>query len=325
MNSPRLSVVMPVYNAERYLAQAIESILHQTFRDFEFIIFDDGSQDSSLRILEQYANIDMRIQLFAKSHKGYVSWLNEGIVTARGEFLARMDADDISLPQRFTRQVEYLFKHPACVVVGCGTLMIDSDGDPICEHRPDPDHATLFANLVKGGHGIIAHPTSMMRRTAIVNAGGYKEEYEPIEDFDLWFRLAECGELANIPEPLFKYRQHRGSIMYTRTQVERQKQYADIILAQARQRLGERPLSHSCYNYSAPTIVESHRMWATWALISRHRRTAMKHARLSLRHATWSPKSWALLFACLLPFSLLSVLSRFGLSRSWNKWNSFPA
>src|SRR5262245_2251394 len=242
MTLPQVSVVMPVYNAERYVARSVESILAQALTSFEFLIFDDGSQDCSLPILEQYAKQDERIRLFARPHKGYVPWLNEGVNLARGEFIARMDADDISLPYRFTRQVDYLRMHPACVVVGCGTLMIDPDGDPICEHRPHTDHATILETLTNGTHGVIAHPTSMMRRDALLRIGGYRETYEPIEDFDLWLRLAEVGELANIPEPLFRYRQHHASIMYTPWQVARQRRWADIILNQARLRLGKEPL-----------------------------------------------------------------------------------
>src|SRR5262245_3590276 len=111
MDSPLISVIMPVYNAERYVADAVESILGQTFQDFEFLIFDDGSQDGSLAILGKYASQDARIRLFAKPHSGYVAWLSEGIRLARGEFIARMDADDISLPQRLARQSAFLIQN----------------------------------------------------------------------------------------------------------------------------------------------------------------------------------------------------------------------
>lgn len=325
MAPPQVSVIMPVYNAVRYVAEAIESIRTQTFSDFELLIFDDGSTDGSLEVVQNYTKRDTRIRFFAKAHRGYVPWLNEGLRLSQGEFIARMDADDASLPERFAYQVHHLRQHDACVVVGCGTLIVDPDGDPLCEYRPHVDHATLISALISGTHGVITHPTSMMRRDALLRVGGYREEYEPIEDFDLWLRLAEVGQLANLPDILFRYRQHHASIMYTPHQVQRQSKWADTILTQARSRLGKEPLAYTCYSYQAPSRIERHRMWATWALIGRHRATALKHAWISFRNELTSPKSWALLLGCLLPFHFLSRLSRCGLSRSWHAWNNFPA
>ena len=314
---PQVSVVMPVYNTERYVAEAVESILAQTFRDFEFLVFDDGSADRSLEILQTYADGDNRIRVFAKPHRGYVPWLNEGIRIARGEFIARMDADDVSLPQRFDRQVEYLFRHPECVAVGCDLLQIDPDGDPLSEVAHDVEHEVIEADLLSGGHGVIAHPTCMMRRSALLAIGGYREEFESVEDFDLWLRLAELGRLANMPEILFRYRVHYTNVIFT--QVERQKQHADRIITEARIRRGLKPLPQSIWSYTAPTLVERHQSWAWQAAGSGYHRTALKHTSISLREAPFSLRSWCALCISVCPRRLRQFVKNVLLSAGLRK------
>ncbi len=130
MTSKNVSVIMPVYNGERYLEAAVESILNQTFSDFEFIITDDGSTDTSLALLRRYANRDPRIRLISRPNTGYVKALIEAVPLAKGKYIARMDADDISLPERFERQVRFLEQNPDYAVVGSKVLLIDSDGAP---------------------------------------------------------------------------------------------------------------------------------------------------------------------------------------------------
>src|SRR5512135_1833139 len=140
---PLISVCMPVYNAERYIARAVESILGQTFGDFEFLILDDGSTDGSLEILRRYANHDPRIRLTSRPNKGLPPSLNELVDQARGEFIARMDADDVALPERFARQVEYLRAHPDCVLVGSRVQLVDPEGDPLCDWCTMQEHEAI--------------------------------------------------------------------------------------------------------------------------------------------------------------------------------------
>ena len=128
MSSPSVSICMPVYNTKRYVAEAVESILAQTFGDFEFIIIDDGSTDGSRAILERYAKQDDRIRLISRPNTGIVGARNEALGLARGELIAVMDSDDVALPERFEVQVAYLREHPECVVVGSRALIIDPDG-----------------------------------------------------------------------------------------------------------------------------------------------------------------------------------------------------
>ena len=306
MHGPQVSVVMPVYNAERYVAEAVESILSQTFRDLEFLVFDDGSTDRSLEILRTYTERDDRIRVFAKQHRGHVPWLNEGMRVARGEFIARMDADDVSLPQRFARQVEYLRRHSECVAVGCDLLQIDPDGDPLSTVTHDSEHEAIEKDLLAGGLGVISHPACMVRRSTLLAIDGYRAEFESLEDFDLWFRLAEQGRLANLPEVLFKYRLHHANVIFT--QVERQQQHADQIITEARIRRGLKPLPHTIWSYTAPTLVGRHQMWAWQAAGSGYHRIALKHACISLREAPHSPRSWLALCVSVLPRSLRRLL-----------------
>jgi len=302
MYCPEVSVLMPVYNAGRYLPEAVESILSQSFADFEFLIFDDGSTDGSYDILHRYSLRDGRIRLFAKPHCGYVTWLNEGIQIARGEYIARMDADDISLPQRLARQVEYMRQKGECAVVGCDLVQIDSDGDLLNEVLHDTDHKAIEKDLLNGGLGVISHPACIIRRSALLAVGGYRKEFETIEDFDLWFRLAEYGLLANLPEVLLKYRIHHSNVIFTHA--DQQRHLADRILAEARSRKGLEPLNHSIWNFSSPSRVGKHQWWAWLAAGAGNYKTAFKHARISISEAPLSPQSWMTLCISVVPRNL---------------------
>jgi glycosyltransferase involved in cell wall biosynthesis len=264
---------------------------------------------------------DDRIQLFSKKHTGYVPWLNEGITISRGEFIARMDADDISFPDRFARQLEYLRKNLSCSAVGCGILLIDPDGSPLCKRIFEGDHDKLDARQLMGEFPAIAHPASMMRRSLLIKAGGYRELYESMEEFDLWLRLAEHGRLANLPEVLFKYRQHHESV--NATQVERQKRWADHIINEARLRRGFEPLSRSIWNNcaSVTSTIERHLDWAMSAAASGYRKTAFKHAFIALGKGPLYLKAWAVFMRCFVPNEIMSLLKRLGFSRVWDKWN----
>ena len=181
-DTPLISVCMPVYNAGKYLADAVESILGQTFADFEFLILDDGSTDDSLEILRRYADRDPRIRLTSRPNKGLVASLNELIDQSRGEFIARMDGDDISLPERFQKQVDYLRAHPGCLLVGSRVRLIDPEGDPLCDWCTLQDHEAIDASYLRGQRDtLVSHPVIMMRRDAVLAIGKYRP-FEVIED-----------------------------------------------------------------------------------------------------------------------------------------------
>lgn len=208
--APTISVLMPVYNAEKYLAAAVESILNQTFREFEFLMIDDGSTDRSLAILQRYAARDARIRLSSRANTGYVVALNEMLALAQGEFIARMDADDVALPDRFARQVEFLRAHPEVVCVGGAQDWIDEAGR-VLFHCDVQETDAEIQQLALTGQTPINHPSALIRRAAMLQVGGYDVELHPAEDLDLWLKLGEVGGLANLKDTVTLYRQHTHS------------------------------------------------------------------------------------------------------------------
>jgi len=291
-----VSVLMPVYNAEAYLAEAIESILLQSFTDFEFIIIDDGSTDSSLTIIEKYAKKDKRIKVITRSNQGLIKTLNQGIALTTGRYIARMDSDDVSLPLRFEKQVEYLKKHCECVATGSISQLIDSAGDVIGVMGGLLTHDEIDSAHIKGQGGAIVHPSAMIKKEAILQIGGYLDDYPHAEDLDFWLRLAEVGELANIPEQLFLYRQHLGSIGYT--QRERQFESASKAVVDAYSRRGIIfDLSQlQTPNIVAPTTGDIFIKWGWWALKSNNIATSRKYARKAVVFKPFNISAWKLLF-----------------------------
>jgi len=214
--TPPVSVIMPVYNAERYLSPAIESILSQTFCDFEVIALDDGSTDSSPEILARYAKQDRRVRVFRRPQATLGALLNEGLREARGDYIARMDADDVSRPTRFEEQLQYLDTHSDVGIVGSQALAISPEGDPIRPLDHPLDHDGIESDLLSGNGAALRHPAAMMRAGVIRKVGGYSGDLETAEDVDLYLRVAEVARLANLPETLLEYRYHPSSINSTR-------------------------------------------------------------------------------------------------------------
>jgi glycosyltransferase involved in cell wall biosynthesis len=225
--SPSISVVVPVYNASRYLRAAIGSVLAQTCRDFELIAVDDGSKDDSKAILESLAAADPRLRIVSRPNTGIVGALNDGLAAAQGEFVARMDADDLALPARFETQLAYLRAHPECVALGTDILYTDPEGDPLIRHRPALEHDAILAQLLDGNGGALIHPTVIFRRAAVEQVGRYRQQFNWIEDLDLFLRLSDVGRLANLPEVFLHYRQHLKSV--NRTQGTREALRLEII------------------------------------------------------------------------------------------------
>lgn len=207
---PRVSVVMPVRNGAPYVARAIDSILAQTFTDFEFVIVDDGSTDSTPELLQRYQAADSRVRVDRREKAGLVASLNRGCGQARGAYLARMDADDIAFRDRFTRQVEFLDRHPQVAVVGSAVVRIDAAGREIKRNVCPTSHAEIVQALRE--YTCFTHPTVMLRAAALAAVGGYREAYARAQDYDLWLRLSERYELANLPDPLLYYRVYPGQV-----------------------------------------------------------------------------------------------------------------
>ena len=208
MKSPTVSVLMSVYNGERYLTEAVDSILGQTFADFEFIIINDGSTDSTADILRSYK--DSRIRIFEQSNIGLTPSLNRGIALAQGEYIARMDDDDISMPDRLAREADFLDAHPEVGVVGTGCLIRDEIKGAEREHSVPISDQELRCSLVKGNPFI--HSSVMMRKSVLEAVGGYDESYLFAQDYALWVQLAVQTQMANLPEVLVIHREHRESV-----------------------------------------------------------------------------------------------------------------
>jgi glycosyltransferase involved in cell wall biosynthesis len=208
----RVSVLMSVWNGDRYLCQAIESILNQTFRDFEFLIINDGSTDRSRDIILSYT--DNRIRLIDNgTNLGLTESLNQGLELARGEYIARQDTDDVSLPDRISKQVSFLDDHLEVGLLGTWTRAFDTRGVFVSEWRTPLNNSLIRWSLLFGTS--IAHPSVMMRRSAIEQAGGYHAWALYAEDYDLWCRMSLRTQIANLPEFLVWRRLHSYSVSVT--------------------------------------------------------------------------------------------------------------
>jgi glycosyltransferase involved in cell wall biosynthesis len=304
--APAVSVLMPVHNAAGYLHQAIESILNQSFEDFELVLVDDGSDDGSLEIAREFAERDSRIHLIPTPRSGIVAALNTGLATCRGEFIARMDADDVAFPERLAAQVEFLRAHTEHVAVGCGQLLIDPDGAPISQVHFAADHEEIHAEHLQGIPGAISHPASMLRRMAVIDAGGYRADSEYLEDYCLFLRLAESGRLANLPRVLHAYRQHHSNVHFRHYDLQARR--ATRIVNEARGRAGLPPLAVPAWQYVRTDSAERHRGWALAAAAAGNHRTALKHALFALRADPFSGLSWYVLLRSLVPSGIVRPL-----------------
>ena len=199
---PAISVMMVVYNAESFLKDSIDSILRQSFKDFEFIIIDDGSTDRTIEILHSYN--DDRIVFYEHKHD-YIASLNLGLSLCKGRYIARMDADDISLPERFEKQAAYLDEHPGTAVLGAA-LERFGEGIPTQLRRFSATPAEMKVDLLFTCG--LAHPSVMMRRAVICELGGYDLEFEGMEDYELWCRVAREHQVTTLDEVLLRYRIH---------------------------------------------------------------------------------------------------------------------
>jgi glycosyltransferase involved in cell wall biosynthesis len=206
----QISVILPVYNAELYIEEAVNSILSQTFTDFELIIIDDGSTDSSLELLSKLAALDARIRLVSRENKGLIATLNEAISLAKSDYIARMDADDIALPTRLAKQLEFLQSNPKVAVLGTCYRYIDVQGNVGAKRNTFISHADITASFYFCNP--IAHPSVMVNYRLLGNDYCYLEQYKTIEDLELWSRLSSKYQLANLAEVLLHYRVLNSSI-----------------------------------------------------------------------------------------------------------------
>lgn len=226
--TPRISVVMSVYNGEKYLREAIQSIFRQTYQDFEFIIINDCSTDTTSEIIKSFN--DPRIKVINNQENiGLTKSLNKGVKTTNGEYIARMDADDISLPHRFETQIKFLDENPEYALVGSSFYQINDVGKTIALTGVLTGDADLCSGLKS--HNRFGHGSVLMRKAAFTECNGYNEEFEYTQDYDLWLRMSERFKIANIEEPLYCWRLTANCISVIKK--EKQKHYAGLALSMA--------------------------------------------------------------------------------------------
>ena len=283
---------MPVHNTERYVARAVQSILDQTFANFELIIIDDGSTDGSQAILERYAARDQRIRLFSRACRGIPRTRQELLTLSVGKYYAMMDSDDESEPTRLEKQLAYLEAHPECVCVTCQMLLTDPEGNPIRTINLETTHEEIdAANL--SGRTFFVNGAYMIRRTILLEIGGIRD-FPLACDLDVFLRLAERGRLAGLSEALYKYRQHLTNSTLCWEELNRCVARA-VHQARARRGLPQDSDAVRVLPGAPLTRLAQQRKWAWWALAAGQTRTARKHALAALRCAPLSLESWRLL------------------------------
>jgi glycosyltransferase involved in cell wall biosynthesis len=210
-----VSVVMSVFNGERFLREAVSSILEQSLQQFEFIIIDDGSTDCSAQILDSFQNSDPRVAVYHQENRGLIASLNRGCALARGKYIARMDADDIAVRDRLQLQVDFMDKHREVGVLGGAIEWIDTAGKSLlkCQH---PIKDRDIKQALNRGDCPFSHPTVLMQKEVLDSVTGYRMAMVHAEDYDLWLRIADRFQLANLDTVVLKYRVHPNQVSVRR-------------------------------------------------------------------------------------------------------------
>jgi len=298
-SQPAISVIMSAYNNQRYLHLAIDSIVAQCFGDFEFIIIDDGSNDSTLAILRDYESRDSRFKIISRPNKGLTISLNEALSHARAPLIARMDGDDVAMSDRFEKQVAYMNAHPECVLLGSRVDLIDPFGGHIAlGDYMRHSHAQIDAQLMSGSGGSVVHPVVMMRADALKKVGGYQEKYNNSEDLDLFLRLAEVGQVHNLMDVLLQYRRHPDSVSHQK--FENQWKLKRQIVADAYARRGLAFPQDWTFNPWQPKPHDvQFREWGWQQLKAGNPTIARKHAWEAIKRSRTNWASWRLMFCAL--------------------------
>jgi glycosyltransferase involved in cell wall biosynthesis len=306
-----VSVLMSVYNGEKYVAEAINSILNQFFTDFEFIIIDDGSTDKSSSIIESYK--DERIIAIQQENRGLSASLNAGLRIARGKYIARMDADDISLPERFATQYKFLEQNKSCVVVGSNAIFIDRNGRHLYTSDQPTDWPVIKRNLPRTP---FFHSSTFFRTEVAVKVGGYFEEIKQhFEDLIFFNKLSQHGELRNIKTPLLKYRIVPSAI------TNRTKKDGIIIDRMANSILSKGTFSeadlHSLFkstNKKTRSWKESNYHFRIGKIFLEHdfnREEAIRNLLMSIKKYPFNHLAWFNLFLSTLPLPLIKKWKEF--------------
>ncbi|MHB1213703.1 MAG: glycosyltransferase [Thiobacillus sp.] len=299
---------MPAHNCEAYVLEAVSSLLSQTFSDFELLVIDDGSTDATRTLLESVH--DPRLRLVSNERNvGLIETLNRGLVLALGRYIARMDADDISLPARLEKQVQYLEAHPDILVLGSMVNLINERGEifgTIDDYPTDPNEIRDY--LLR--ECCLIHPSVMFRKETVMSAGGYSTGAEHAEDYDLWLHLSDHYRIANLPEKLVSYRMHQNQVsirnLVTQYHVAQSCRMAAL---ERRTALGEdmsvalKVVRTSLYRRLSAAECTLGREYLNWACTYRGIKNpdmALRLALKALQNSPFSAKAWKTLLICTL-------------------------
>ncbi len=296
MQTPKVTVILPVYNAAPYLGKTLCSLSAQTLAAFELIAIDDGSTDDSLTIMASWARRDCRIKLVHQENRGLVETLNRGLEMASCKLIARADADDIYHPERLQRQVDFMERNPETVLLGARTIKVDS-ADRLLFHEYQPlSHSEIVEKLIRGFGGAVPHPVAMFRKSAAVNAGGYRAEARHCEDLDLWLRLADAGRLANLPGHMVQYRVHHSSVSASHWLEQRSN--ARKIAEKWAKNHSMSILGDTLWDRPPQTNGSLARFWSGQALRNGNQWSALRQAIYSLRFEPLRAAAWRTFLHC---------------------------
>lgn len=297
MKTPLISILLPIYNAEAFLEKTLSSLTSQTFTDFELIAINDGSTDGSLMIVEEIAKTDSRIFIHNQPNSGLIETLNRGVKLANCELIARADADDIFHPERLERQYRRMIERPEIVLLGARTVKIDSKGRTLYQEFQPTDQAGILEALASG-FGVIPHPVAMYRKSAVIQAGGYSPKAKYCEDVDLWIRLSEIGEIANLNEHLLYYRVHSDSICSVHWKEQREN-IKQIVTKWQKSRNKEVP-EISIWNRPPQSTAGLALFRANQASNQGYHQSAIRQSLIALKHSPFQPSSIRTLIRCIL-------------------------
>jgi glycosyltransferase involved in cell wall biosynthesis len=212
--SPSVSVLMPVRNGMPYLREAVESIVSQSFQDWEMVVVENGSTDGTVEFLQTRRESEARMTVVTEERPGVARSLNKGLAVCSGTWIARIDADDRAMPRRLEKQAAFMAINPDVVTVSCFAYYINEAGRRVALAPHDLTTREAYARYMSGSDLIgLLHPGAFIRRDALLKIGGYRADYEPAEDIDLWNRLSELGPVLVLPEFLMEYRLHPTSMV----------------------------------------------------------------------------------------------------------------
>ena len=206
-----ISVLMPCYNAAEFIRESIDSVLNQTYSDFELILINDGSTDETQSIIDEYTSTNKIIRGITKENSGIPDTLNVGIEAAKGAWIARLDSDDIAMPNRFQMQIDYVGNHPEIILLGSGCIVIDEYGNEIKKYSYGETHQEIVRNMLRL-KPFFPHSSALFFKNAAQKLGGYVTRFSEGEDLDLWLRISNTGAIACLPQSLIKLRKHANCV-----------------------------------------------------------------------------------------------------------------